>query len=256
MEETRVWGVSIAALERALREIEPAALLVPGRILRRVIKQDRHIPGVGLRVPHRKTYVVSRDRLLELADRDELNLDPYRHLSDEVLLIVRPEAEKLASVTRSRVLVKYWRLLFHARIDAELGHAAAAGRLDTAVVRRRIAALGQARFAELAAVLRSDEWLLPPADDRETYLEFVAVSYELKYFAPRLLADYFPSLRDHEAIDEILSADVDARAIYHETRLTGAPEPGESHVVEDEEALSLRKFALHAIHPRKQSEAT
>src|SRR5712664_3826271 len=118
MEVNRVWGVSIVELERALRVAEPAALLVPGRILRRVVKQDRRIAGAGLRVPHRKTYVIARARLLALADADELGLEPSRELPDQVLLIVRPEAEKLAAMTRDRALVKYWRLLFHARVHA------------------------------------------------------------------------------------------------------------------------------------------
>ncbi|HEX3872124.1 MAG TPA: hypothetical protein VHV77_16885, partial [Pirellulales bacterium] len=254
MEVNRVWGVSIAELDRALREAEPAALLVPGRILRRVIKQDRRVPGAGLRVPHRKTYVVDRERLLALADRDELYLEYGRELPRDVLLIVRPEAEKLAAMTRSRALVKYWRLLFHARIDAELRAAVASGRIGPTHVRRRIEQIGQDRFAEISAVLHSDEWLLPPADDQAVYLEFIAVFYELKYFAPRLLADYFPSLDDVEAIDEILSADVDARTIYSQTRLQGAPDPSDASPIEDDESPSPRKFDLQTIHPRKQSE--
>ncbi len=253
MEVKRVWGVSIAELERALREAEPAALLVPGRILRRVIKQDAGIPGAGLRVPHRKTYVVDSERLLALADADELYLDPNRYLPRQVLLIVRPEAEKLAAMTRSRALVKYWRLLFHARIDAALKNAVAEGRFPPIEIRRRIQRIGQDRFAEISIVLKSDEWLLPPEDDRTVYLEFIALYYELKFFAPRLISDYFPSL-DVEAIDEVLAADIEAAKLYEQTRLDGAPEPSEASPIEDEESLSPRKFDLQAIHPRKQSE--
>ena len=53
-------GLSLAALDDALRLADPAALLVPPRILRRVIKHDAEISGIGLRVPHRKTYVIDR----------------------------------------------------------------------------------------------------------------------------------------------------------------------------------------------------
>ena len=38
-----------------------------------VIKQDARLPGFGLRVPHRKSYIISRDDLLEIVDLDELD---------------------------------------------------------------------------------------------------------------------------------------------------------------------------------------
>ena len=68
MEATGVWGLTVAELESALREADASVLLVPPRILRRVIKQDRQVPGPGLRVPHRKTYVVGRQPLLKIAE--------------------------------------------------------------------------------------------------------------------------------------------------------------------------------------------
>ena len=43
-------GLTLADLERALSRVEPAALLVPPRILRRVIKADRDFDGPGLTV--------------------------------------------------------------------------------------------------------------------------------------------------------------------------------------------------------------
>src|SRR5579875_316176 len=56
--------LTVAELQRLVAQVEPAALLVPPRILRRVIKRDRGLAGPGLQVPHRKSYVVARDRLL------------------------------------------------------------------------------------------------------------------------------------------------------------------------------------------------
>src|SRR5205085_2830973 len=80
-----------------LAAADPAALLVPPRLLRRVIKHDRKITGLGLQVPHRKSYVIGRDALLALADRDELGLEPDRDLPPTVLLLARPEPEELAA---------------------------------------------------------------------------------------------------------------------------------------------------------------
>ena len=54
-------SLGTAELQRLLSGADPSALLVPPRLLRRVIKQERGIPGMGLQVPHRKTYVVRRD---------------------------------------------------------------------------------------------------------------------------------------------------------------------------------------------------
>src|SRR6476646_7010556 len=112
-----------AEVRRLLRAADPAALLVPPRLLRRVIKHDRKLTGLGLQVPHRKSYVIGRDALLALAGRDELGLDPGRELPPTVLLLARPEPEELAARPRGQLLVKYWRLLFHAAV-----HRAVAGR--------------------------------------------------------------------------------------------------------------------------------
>ncbi len=51
-------------LARELREVQPSAFLVPGRIVQRVIRHDRRMTGFWLRVPHRKSYVVSREALV------------------------------------------------------------------------------------------------------------------------------------------------------------------------------------------------
>src|SRR5262245_1357343 len=85
-------------LQRLLSAVDSAALLVPLRLLRRVIKQDRGIPGMGLQVPHRKTYVVARDTLLAIAESDELGAAGTQ-LPPTVVLLGCPETW-LASHTR------------------------------------------------------------------------------------------------------------------------------------------------------------
>src|SRR5262245_28028753 len=105
-------------LGRLLRAADPAALLLPSRLLRRVIKRDRKLAIVGLRVPHRKSYVIGRDALLALVDRDELGIEPDRELPVAVILLERPESDDLAATPRGEALVVYWRLLFHARVHA------------------------------------------------------------------------------------------------------------------------------------------
>src|SRR5688500_8051121 len=94
-------SIGSGELQRLLTAAEPAALLVPLRLLRRVIKQDRGIAGIGLQVPHRKTYVVGCDVLLAGADREELGIPAGRELPATVILLACPE-NWLASRTRGQ----------------------------------------------------------------------------------------------------------------------------------------------------------
>src|SRR5215469_4364095 len=124
--------LSVAELERAIAAVEPAAILAPPRILRRVIKQDRQISGIGLKVPHRKSYLIDAERLLNIVDRDELDLPADAQLAGTVILLARPDSDYLATLTAGEALVKYWRLLFHARIHQALEQRVQRGDLDAA----------------------------------------------------------------------------------------------------------------------------
>ncbi len=223
-------------LERTLLRAELSCLLVPPRILRRVIKKDRGLTGVGLQVPHYKSYVLSRDALLAIATRAELEIAEDRPLPDTVLLLPQPDGPLVAGPKRDALLLKYWRLLFHAGVHRQLGRCAAEGRLTDADVRDRVHAIGEAEFDEVRAVLRQEFFLLPPADDRTAYEEFAALYLELRFFAPYLLRRYFPAVNDFAAVDRLLAADVDGEALFEQTRLDGAPDPAQPLDQESEEA--------------------
>src|SRR6184192_2702238 len=98
-------SIGTVELQRLLSSADPAALLVPPRLLRRVIKQDRGVPGIGLQVPHRKTYVVGRDALLAIAARDELGVAAGAELPATVVLVGLPDTW-LASHTRGQALTR------------------------------------------------------------------------------------------------------------------------------------------------------
>ncbi len=225
-----------ADLEPLLLRADPSCLLVPPRILRRVIKKHRSITGVGLQVPHYKSYVLSRDALLAIANRSELEIAADRPLPDTVLLLPRPDSVPAAGPERDKLLLKYWRLLFHANVHRRLNQLAAEGRLTDAAVLDRARAIGEAEFDEIHAVLGQEFFLLPPADERTTYEEFVAVYLELRYFAPYLLRRYFPSISDFKAVDALVAADVDGAELFQKTRLQGAPDPAKPLDREAEEA--------------------
>src|SRR5579883_248536 len=108
--------VDVVELEQLLRAADPAALLVRPRLLRRVIKEDRALGGVGLQVPHRKSWLIARDRLLAIASRAELDVPDSLELPAQLILLNRPDPDRLADLPRAQVLQKGWRLLFHINV--------------------------------------------------------------------------------------------------------------------------------------------
>ena len=217
--------IGLAELDQAVRAADSAAILVPPRILRRVIKQDGRIGGIGLRVPHRKSYVIGREELLSIVELAELDLRPETELAEIVILIARPSAQRLASSKADEILTKYWRLLFHARIHFAFDGLMMDGRLGPAVVAQRIGQIGRTEFDEIRGVLGKENFLLPPQTDVGTYVEFAAVYFELRYFAPGLVGWYFPGIQNLGSVDTILREDVDADLLFGATRLAGAADP-------------------------------
>jgi hypothetical protein len=220
-------SLRLSALEDAVRAADPAALLVSPRVLRRIIKQATGVSGFGLRVPHRKTFVIAREELLAIVDRLDLDLPSDAELPDSVILIARPSSDVLLDSSAAEITTKFGRQLFHARVHQVLEQAIAEGRLTAADLQARIQHIGESEFEEIRTVLRQEDYLLPPQDDLRVYVEFAAVYLELRHFVPGFLRSYFPSLEDLHAIDELLKRDVDAEALLAATRLPGAPETHE-----------------------------
>jgi hypothetical protein len=217
--------LDMAELGRALQAVDPSVLLVPSRILRRVIKHDRNLNVLGLQVPHPKTYVIDRQALLAIADPAELEVEPGRELPETVILIARPDSLKLGQMAAAEALVKFWRRLFHARVHIALEQRLKARQVTEAGIRQRVQQVGPTEFHEVRSVLLQENYLLPPQDDRSAYVEFAAVYLELRYFAAAHLRHYFPTLSRPEAIDALLAEDVDAAALFAATRPAGAPDP-------------------------------
>lgn len=211
--------LTFADLERTLGGIDPAVLLVEPRILRRVIKQDRGLEGLGLQVPHRKSYVIQSGALLRIATREELGLPEDRSLPEALILLPAPYEQDLRDQLPAEVLRDFWRLLFHARIHKALQDRIRAGQLDDAALRERVRQIGLTEFAEIEAVLRQEHFLLPPGDLGTIYEEFASLYLELKYFQPQLLPRYFPTISSMENIDEVLAQDLAAEDLWQATRV-------------------------------------
>ena len=82
--------IDLLQLQQAVQGADPSVLLVEARILRRIIKADRHLVGIGLQVPHGKSYVISRAGLLQIITADELGLPPGWELPPTVVLLPTP----------------------------------------------------------------------------------------------------------------------------------------------------------------------
>lgn len=215
-----------AWLQEALRQVEPDAVLVSARLLRRLIRRRHPQATTGLHVPHRKSLVVRASEALKVATPEALGLvgpDGGGPDADRMLILLRKPDRGFAN--REELLLGYWRLLFHARVHESLERAVADGRLNWGIVRERTHQIGEVAFDEARSVLRREHRLIPPVDDVSTYIEFAAHFLELRYFAPELLPLTFPAIDDLERIDPLLARDVDAPALFAATRPAGAAEP-------------------------------
>lgn len=197
-----------------------AAVLLEDRVLRRVIKKHRRLPGIGLQVPHARCYTLPRADLEALVERGELPVEPAA-LPAQVAIFGGSRAA-LAAGDRGE-LSRAWRAIFHARVHQAFDERLAHGAITPASIRERIHRIGQTEFDEIRSVLRQEDLLLPPTDDTTTYAEFVAVYLELQQFAPRALDRTFPTL-DLARVDAAIALDLDGAALLAAARPAGAPE--------------------------------
>src|SRR5688572_14831878 len=224
--------LTLAELEHALRQVEPAAMLLPSWLLENVISADRGIGGPLFSIPHDQSHVLSRARLLRLAADEELPLPADPPPEPVLILLARPDNDRLASTPAPQLLLSVWRMLFHASVDALYREKRTSGALDEPGVQRRIERIGRAAFREAAFVLHKERALPPAADDAEIYGEFAATYLELLHFEPWMLHWYFPAA-DADRVLAVLSEDVDAAALLERTRLPGASEPAQEPADDD-----------------------
>lgn len=127
--EKKTPRLTLPELERAIGSADSSALLVPTRILRRVIRQHSGLPGWGVKLPHRKSFVIKRKPLLEIVEKEELGLQSSDALPETVILLPAPAPEELDEAPAGQLLVLWWRLLFHARVHVALDERIARGEL-------------------------------------------------------------------------------------------------------------------------------
>ena len=216
-------GISVGELAHALRSADPRVVLVPPRILRRVLRGVLGIDRLLGHVPHRVGLATDAAAALAHADREELGLTGDEPIPDSLILLAQPDVDRLGDLPREEVLVRFWRALFHARVHLAFDERPDLFPTDGAWIADRIDRIGRIEFAEARAMLVEDSFLTLPADDRSTYIEFAAVYLELFAFHREILPHAFPAIRDHEAVRALLAVDVDPEALLAATRPLGAP---------------------------------
>lgn len=218
-------------LRSRVQTAEPAAILLEPRVLRRVIRLDRRLQGLGLSVPHRKCYTIERDRLLAYVDRSELEAAPGVDLPRTVILLAKPTEDELIEAGGAEAaLAHYGRLLLHSSVHVELERLASAQMDANAWAAERLREIGVTEVAEIRQVLLKDELLFPSPSELDIYVEFAAVYVELRYYAEQDLPIYFPGVRDWELIDRLISKDVDHQALNERTRLSATTPAEEASV--------------------------
>lgn len=236
----------VAEAIRALKDAEPAAFLVVPRVVRRVIKAEWALPALGLQIPHRKSWLISKYELLRHVDWDELALQPGSDLPDTAILLARPDDKHLETMGVAQLKLQTWRLLFHAKIHLEFDRLRDSGKLTPAGFRERIDRLGQVEFDEIHTVLRRESFIRPETPLDEVYVEFAALFSELRFFSPHCLASYFPSFEEFAPVEALLSEDVDVEGLFESTRLAGTQNPLEAKPDEpDETADDLDHLTGH-----------
>lgn len=231
-------ALAMTGLEQAIASAAPEALLVDSRILRRVIRLDRRLKGLGIRVPHDQSYTIDRDRLLAFVDYRELPAGS--ELAPMVILLGRPSEQELEQWVTSKLLVHYWRLIFHSRLHAAVTSRYRSLEERLILVEKRRSQLGQLVFEEFRSVLLKDGWLFQEHTAWEVYVEFLAVALELKYFAPECLPCFFPAIGNWEVVEELLSLDSNHLDIYNATRLIGTDQERSVAIISASTSLRTR----------------
>lgn len=217
--------MNLAELQRTLTSVEPAAVLVPPRVMEAIIRQVLKLSGMVWSVPHAQSWIVDRTLLFRHVDQADLVLATDQVLPATVILLSWPSEEELQREKEATVLLQLWRQLFHASIHQAVDRCWDDAVLTPARLRDHIEVIGPTAFEEIRNILIQENILMADARDRAVFDEFAATFLELFSFSPTLLGSFFPGLGEPHAIKELLDRDLDSEALLRRTRLPGAPNP-------------------------------
>ncbi len=220
-------SASLHLLRQALRAVEPGAVVVQPRLLRRVLKRERHLRIALVQVPHKDGFVVSRDAFWWNVRPSEAGMtaDEAEALPRQIFMLPAPPPRELYRRPVPFLLRDLWRSLFHLRVHAHLEGESGERTLDLHACNERIHQIGQAAFDAARRVMEEEARLLPPRNAYSEYVEFASTWWEHFLFEPERLGALFPDhAPDPERVRSVLARDVDGHSILAATRPEGAAE--------------------------------
>lgn len=229
-------------IELELKSIEPRLLLVPRKVVDKVILHQRKLPAILGLISGQFSNVDSVwtdfETLNAIAQEIEFELEIGSLPFGRILLLAKVESEMPGKFNTEQRNILYWRRIFHAEVKLKFFELKEQGLLSSTKIENKIKIIGRTIFSEALMVLEQEHKIFPEQDITDKYISFAACFAEIYRFSENLLTNYFPSIKDYESLLLIIKDDVSEDVIFQETRLTGTQNPHptpETHAEESSE---------------------
>lgn len=229
-------------IELELKSIEPRLLLVPRKVVDKVILHQRKLPAILGLISGQFSNVDSVwtdfETLNAIAQEIEFELEIGSLPFGRILLLAKVESEMPGKFNTEQRNILYWRRIFHAEVKLKFFELKEQGLLSSTKIENKIKTIGRTVFSEALMVLEQEHKIFPEQDITDKYISFAACFAEIYRFSENLLTNYFPSIKDYESLLLIIKDDVSEDVIFQETRLTGTQNPHptpETHAEESSE---------------------
>lgn len=215
-----------SSFEEELKLLEPRMVLVPSRVISKIIQKQRNlstleslIPG---NIPKASSCWTDSETVSSLSQELEFDLKADQLPFGKILLLAKPETEKISDKKDLRIY--YWRTLFKAKIRLTFLEYSEK-KNGSNWIHARIQDIGADIFHEAILVLEQDQKIRKSDPIEIKYMEFCASFLDLFYFSENLLGNTFPSIRFPNLVLEILRSDIPDIEIFQSTRLKDSPFP-------------------------------
>ena len=229
-------------IEIELKNIEPRLVLVPRKVVDKVVLHQRKLPAILGLISSQFSSIDSIwtdfETINSLSKELEFELEIGSLPFGKILLLAKVEGEMPGKFNIEERNTLYWRRLFHAEVKLKFIELKENGFLSDDVVEKKIKTIGRTVFSEALMVLEQEHKIFPEQDIADKYISFAASFAELYRFSENLLANYFPSIKDYESLLSIIRNDVAEDIIFQEARIPGTQNPHptpETHAEESSE---------------------
>lgn len=230
------------AIENELKNIEPRLLLVPRKVIDKVVLHQRKITAIVGLISGQFSSIDSVwtdfETINSISQEIEFEIEVGSLPFGKILLLARVEGEMPGKFNIEERNIMYWRRIFNAEIKLKFLELFEKGLLTETEIENKINLIGRTVFAEALQVLEQEHKIFPEQDLSEKYISFAATFAETYRFSENLMGNYFPSIKDYESLLVIIRNDVAEDVIFEETRIAGTQNPHptpETHAEESSE---------------------